>query len=141
MPDHFPEVLRKTLTMFDTEPELTTTDIAQITAPTLVMSGDDEVVHLAHTLSLYEALPNGQLAVVPGASHLLPMEKPEETARLVLDFLAADRPACDVHAGAPARLRLTASAHREPRVAARRSCIADFDCQSPLRGEALPAST
>jgi pimeloyl-ACP methyl ester carboxylesterase len=90
--DHFPEVLRKTLTMFDTEPELTTGDLAQIAAPTLVMSGDDEVVLLAHTLSLYEALPAGQLAVVPGASHVLPIEKPEETARLVLDFLAATGP-------------------------------------------------
>jgi pimeloyl-ACP methyl ester carboxylesterase len=90
--EHFPEVLRKTLTMFDTEPELTVADLAQIAVPALVISGDDEVVRLAHTLSLYEALPNGQLAVVPGASHVLPIEKPEETAHLVLDFLAETGP-------------------------------------------------
>ena len=90
--DHFPEVLRKTLTMFDTEPELTIADLAQIAAPVLVMSGDDEVVHLEHTLSLYKALPAGQLAVVPGTSHVLPIEKPGDTARLVLEFLTATGP-------------------------------------------------
>jgi pimeloyl-ACP methyl ester carboxylesterase len=91
-PEHFPEVLRKSLTLFESEPELTTSDLAQIAAPVLVVSGDDEVVHLEHTVSMYKALPAGQLAVVPGASHLLPIEKPHDTARLVLEFLAATGP-------------------------------------------------
>jgi pimeloyl-ACP methyl ester carboxylesterase len=90
--DHFPEVLRKSLTMFGTEPEMTVADLAQIAVPALVISCDDEVVHLEHTLSLYKALPAGQLAVVPGTSHVLPLEKPGDTARLVLDFLAATEP-------------------------------------------------
>jgi len=31
----------------------------------------------------------GQLAVVPGASHLVPMERPDVFNRLVLDFTAS----------------------------------------------------
>ena len=47
---------------------------------------------LSHTSALYEALPAGQLCVVPGSSHALPVEKPDETTRVILGFLAADLP-------------------------------------------------
>jgi pimeloyl-ACP methyl ester carboxylesterase len=67
-------------------------DIAGITQPTLVMVGDDDLIRLAHTCSLYEALPRARLAVVPGASHALPIEQPELVARLIADFLAATDP-------------------------------------------------
>ena len=56
------------------------------------MAGDtaaflDDAVALEHTLAQYRALPRGQLAVVPGTSHLLPLEKPDLVNRLVVDFL------------------------------------------------------
>ena len=86
--EHFPIVLEKTLTMFATEPTLDVADLHRIAAPTLVLVGDDDAITLAHTCALYEALPAGELAVVPAASHLLPIEKPVDTARLVLEFLA-----------------------------------------------------
>jgi pimeloyl-ACP methyl ester carboxylesterase len=91
-PGHFDEVLGKAFTLFATEPTLTTDDLKRIDVPTLVMAGDDELVRLDHTCSLYEALPAGQLAIVPGSSHALPMEKPGKVARLVVDFLAAEGP-------------------------------------------------
>jgi len=90
--DHFPVVLDKSLTMFTTEPTLTPADLARITAPTLVLVGDDEAIRLDHTCSLYEALPAGQLAVVPAATHAVPIEKPADVVRLILDFLAAPEP-------------------------------------------------
>jgi pimeloyl-ACP methyl ester carboxylesterase len=36
------------------------------------------------------ASPHRRVVVVPGASHFLPMERPEETARIALQFLAAE---------------------------------------------------
>jgi pimeloyl-ACP methyl ester carboxylesterase len=86
-PEHFPDVLAKAITLFTAEPTLTTADLARITAPTLVLAGDDELIRLDHTCSLYEALPAGQLAIVPGASHAVPIEKPAEVLHLILDFL------------------------------------------------------
>ena len=85
---HFAEILAKTMTMFATEPTMSVDDLTTITAPSLVLVGDDDLVTLRHTCALYEALPNGQLAVVPGASHAVPIEKPVEVAALILDFLA-----------------------------------------------------
>jgi pimeloyl-ACP methyl ester carboxylesterase len=41
---------------------------------------------------MYEALPAGQLAIVPGTSHLLTMEKSDLVNRLLLEFLAETGP-------------------------------------------------
>jgi pimeloyl-ACP methyl ester carboxylesterase len=90
--DHFGEVFEKFTAMVTTEPTLTTDDLGRITAPTLVMAGDDDAVPLSHTCEMYEALPTGQLSIVPGTSHALPIERPDVTARTVLDFLGAEVP-------------------------------------------------
>ncbi|MEY2398495.1 MAG: hypothetical protein QOJ00_1669 [Actinomycetota bacterium] len=91
-PDHFADVAVKSFTLFASEPTMTTEDVAQIDAPTLVLVGDDDLITLSHTCALYEALPHGQLAVVPATSHFVPFEKPELVARLVAEFLAGGPP-------------------------------------------------
>jgi pimeloyl-ACP methyl ester carboxylesterase len=88
--DHFPVVMEKAFTLFATEPTMSADDLQDVKAPTLVLVGDDDMIDLRHTVELYEALPDAQLAVVPGASHGVPFEKPAETARLVHEFLAAE---------------------------------------------------
>jgi pimeloyl-ACP methyl ester carboxylesterase len=90
--EHFEAVFGKFMTMATTEPTLTVDDLRLVATPTLVMVGDDDVIDLSHTCALYESLPAGQLCVVPGASHALPLEQPDETAHNVLRFLAADLP-------------------------------------------------
>lgn len=52
-----------------------------------MLSDDDEVI-LEHALALYRALPNSQLAVVPGTSHGLLAEKPDLCNTMLIDFLA-----------------------------------------------------
>ena len=89
----FEVVVAKFMTMVTTEPTLTTDDLRRVSAPALVLVGDDDLIALAHTCELYESLlPAGQLAIVPGASHALPLEQPDETTRIVLRFLAAPLP-------------------------------------------------
>jgi pimeloyl-ACP methyl ester carboxylesterase len=87
--DHFQAIIEKSVVMFESEPELTTEQLATIQAPTLVMVGDDDLIELAHTCALYEALPAGQLSVIPATSHALPVEKPTEVSRVILQFLSA----------------------------------------------------
>ena len=60
--------------------------------PTLVVAGDDDLVTLEHTLALYRALPAGELAVVPGTSHVLLLEKPHLCTELIGGFLSGDAP-------------------------------------------------
>ena len=87
--DHFPAVLERSLAMFATEPTLTTDDLRRIGAPALVMVGDDDLMTLAHTVSLYESLPQSQLAVIPGAPHAVLLEKPQLAGQVIRDFLSA----------------------------------------------------
>jgi pimeloyl-ACP methyl ester carboxylesterase len=70
------------------EPNIDIAEIAQIDVPTLVMAGDDDVVKHSHSIELYEALPLGQLAIVPGTSHGLVKEKPEIVTALIKSFLS-----------------------------------------------------
>lgn len=86
--EHFGEMAGKFMAMISTEPTMTIDDLAQISAPALVISGDDDLVKLSHTVALYEALPVGRLAVVPGTSHGLPLEKPAAVGAMVNTFLS-----------------------------------------------------
>jgi pimeloyl-ACP methyl ester carboxylesterase len=90
-PEHFPEVWQKMRAMW-AEPFDWTDTVRRIAAPTLVVVGDDDYVTVGHAEEFSHLVENGQLAVVPGASHLLPMEKPDLFNQLVLDFTANPYP-------------------------------------------------
>jgi len=85
--DHWADVVAKLIDMFRREPHIPLEDLARIGAPTLVMVGDDDLFSMDHTVALWRAIPNSELAVVPGTSHTLVWEKPQLVNRLILDFL------------------------------------------------------
>jgi pimeloyl-ACP methyl ester carboxylesterase len=89
-PDHFLAVTEKILRMAATDPQLDVADLAGVRARTLVVSGDDDAIALEHVLALYRGIPDAELAVVPGTSHVLISEKPELVGQLVVDFLTTD---------------------------------------------------
>ncbi len=62
--------------------------LSQISAPTLLLYGDQDVAPIATTIRMLEAkIPGAKKAVIQGAAHLPNMEKPEQFNRIVLDFL------------------------------------------------------
>lgn len=73
--------------IWKTEPDISLSEIASIQCPVLVMAGDDDVIAHDHTISLYEALPLGQLAIIPGTSHSLIKEKPALAIVVMMQFL------------------------------------------------------
>ena len=89
--DHFPVVAEKIYRMASTEPTLAPADLGKVAARTLVMAGDDDMVTAEHTLELYRGIPGAELAVVPGTSHILIIEKPELCNQIILDFLTRTR--------------------------------------------------
>lgn len=61
----------------------------RVTAPTLVVHGEaDGLIPRAHAEAYVEAIADARLVDVPEAAHMLPLEKPDELAQLVKDFLA-----------------------------------------------------
>jgi pimeloyl-ACP methyl ester carboxylesterase len=85
--EHFRVVAAKIGEMAAVEPNLQASELAKVTARTLVMFSDDDLMTPTHAVEMYEALPNAELAIVPGTSHFLMQEKPQLVNRLVLDFL------------------------------------------------------
>jgi pimeloyl-ACP methyl ester carboxylesterase len=74
------------------EPFDWTNKLKQIVAPTLVIIGDDDYITVNHAEEFARSVANGQLAVVPGASHIVPMEKPGLFNQMVLEFAANPEP-------------------------------------------------
>jgi pimeloyl-ACP methyl ester carboxylesterase len=85
--DHFKVVATKIGEMVAVEPDLQASELAEVSQRTLVMFSDDDLVSLTHIVEMYDALPNAELAVVPGTSHFLTQEKPHLVNAIVLDFL------------------------------------------------------
>ncbi|MBT0773353.1 alpha/beta hydrolase [Kineosporia sp. J2-2] len=86
---HADTVVGKLLDLWKREPQITPDSLASVTAPTLVMAGDRDMVTLEHTASIAAAVPGAQLCVVPGAGHLLVRECPELVGAVVTRFLAS----------------------------------------------------
>ena len=87
---HFPVLAGKVGEMARNEPHVDPAELPRITARSLVMYADDDVMTLAHAVALFDALPDAELAVVPGTSHFLTQEKPHLVNALLLDFLTND---------------------------------------------------
>jgi pimeloyl-ACP methyl ester carboxylesterase len=88
--DHFKVVATKIGEMAAVEPNLHASELAKVTCRSLVMFSDDDLVTLSHAVEMYDALPNAELAVVPGTSHFLTQEKPELVNKVVVDFLTTE---------------------------------------------------
>ena len=88
--DHFKVVATKIGEMAAVEPNLQASELAKVTCRSLVMFSDDDLVTLAHAVEMYDALPNAELAIVPGTSHFLSQEKPELVNKMVVDFLTTE---------------------------------------------------
>ncbi|MFC9545875.1 4-carboxymuconolactone decarboxylase [Streptomyces sp. NPDC056956] len=84
------------LASFDVRPGL-----GSVGVPTLVLVGsEDQVTGPAEARNLVAGIPDARLAVVPGASHLVPVEQPAAvTDLLVRHFSTAWQPAYDSSTG------------------------------------------
>ncbi|MEV0975427.1 4-carboxymuconolactone decarboxylase [Streptomyces sp. NPDC049915] len=84
------------LAAFDVRPEL-----GRVGVPTLVLVGsEDQVTGPAEARTLVAGIPDARLAVVPGASHLVPVEQPAAvTDLLVTHFSTAWQPLIDPGTG------------------------------------------
>jgi hypothetical protein len=87
-PHTLDEKIKRMHKIWEVEPDIEQDDLAAIQCPVLVMAGDDDVVRHEHTIDLYEKLPLGQLAIIPGTSHGSIKEKPALMQAMISDFLS-----------------------------------------------------
>ena len=102
---HYDVVVAKLAAMHAGEPALSEADLRQMAVRTLIMVADDDEVRFEHAVAMYRSLPDAELAVVPGTSHGLLVEKPDLCNLLMTEFLTKD----PVQTFAPIRRAATTS--------------------------------
>ena len=69
--------LKQYFDLLGKQPNITLEQLKTMKAPTLVMAGDRDVIVDQHTLEIFHNLPNAQLSIFPGATHMVPWQNPE----------------------------------------------------------------
>ena len=69
------------------EPNIDVKALEGITAPTLVLAADHDVIRDEHTIDIYHHVPNSQLAIFPNATHMIPYDDPATFNATVERFL------------------------------------------------------
>jgi pimeloyl-ACP methyl ester carboxylesterase len=67
--------IKVTSMMFE-EPNIASSALEAITAPTLILASDHDLISDAHTLDIFHHVPNSQLAIFPNATHMVPYDDP-----------------------------------------------------------------
>ena len=68
-------------------PNLEYKDLTVIKSKTLIMAGDHDEIKNEHTVKIFEAIPQAQLAIVPNSTHYLPAQNPKLFNQIILEFL------------------------------------------------------
>ncbi len=68
------------------DPHIPETDLAKVTARTLVIAGTDDMIEEAHTRTIHAGIPDSKLVFIEG-DHFIAAKNPEAFNRAVLDFL------------------------------------------------------
>jgi pimeloyl-ACP methyl ester carboxylesterase len=107
-PGDFPKLVEKLKTLDTTDFAWPDDDIRGITAPTLIVLGDSDVVRLEHAVEMFgllgggvmgdmQGLPKSQLAVLPGTTHFMPpgsglLDRADWLLAMIPPFLDAPPP-------------------------------------------------
>ena len=86
-PSHWPVLFERMRTLYMTEPQWTTADLATIAAPTLIIAGDHDAIRTEHTVQIAASIPGAELAILPNAGHGVPLDDPARWDAVILRFL------------------------------------------------------
>jgi pimeloyl-ACP methyl ester carboxylesterase len=103
-PQDWPRLIAKTKQLDREFVDWPSEAIASIKAPTLLIAGDSDIVRPEHVVEMFRllgggvsgdhvGLPNVQLAVLPGTTHITLMDRADWLVPMIMGFLDAPRPA------------------------------------------------
>ncbi len=85
--EQHPSLEAEIKTLWRTEPQLGQTDLQAITAPTMVVVGENDIIDLKHSNDLARLLANGRIEVIIGAGHAAPVTHAQQINQLIASFL------------------------------------------------------
>ena len=103
-PEHFATLFAKKTEMDRQTRDLSAEDIRAIKSPTLIIIGDSDLIRPEHAVEMFRllgggifgdtpaGLPNSQLAILPGTSHVSIVDRVELLLPMITSFLDAPMP-------------------------------------------------
>jgi pimeloyl-ACP methyl ester carboxylesterase len=85
--ERIPIIKKKLETLMQKYPNFTLDQLKTIKVPFMVVVGDHDLINIDHTIVFFKNLQKAQLFIVPGASHLAPVEYPELINNQIIRFL------------------------------------------------------
>lgn len=86
-PSHIEQIQTKLVTMMSTFEGWTADDLRGITASTLIVLADMDMVSIDQAIEMHELIPNAQLAVIPGTTHTRLMLRTDILVPILANFL------------------------------------------------------
>lgn len=86
-PDHFWAFAEKMSGVVHSFRDWTADELRGVTAPTLLVLGDNDFIRLSHAEQMRDLLPDSRLAVLPGTRHSEVMQRANLLAPMVSSFL------------------------------------------------------
>ncbi len=78
--------MKKHLKLMANQKPISLDSLAKADIPVLLMVGDRDAVTMEHTMQIFEALPQSNLCVLPGTSHFIDHEKPDQLIYWIREF-------------------------------------------------------
>ena len=106
-PEHFARLFAKKTEMDRNTRDLSPEDIRGIKSPTLIIIGDSDLIRPEHAVEMFRllgggvfgdtpaGLPNSQLAILPGTSHVSIANRADLLIPMITSFLDAPMPAAE----------------------------------------------
>ena len=81
------EIHRDMLSIMIKEPNISEESLSKITAKTLVVAGENDIIKLKHTKKIAKLIKNSRLEIIKNADHFIPYKMPDVFNELISDFL------------------------------------------------------
>ena len=89
-PSHFDALAEKVGTMVNNDfVGWTADELRAVQSPTLVLVGDNDLIRVSDAVEAVELVPHGQLAVLPGTTHMDMTRSPQRILAMLVPFLDA----------------------------------------------------
>jgi len=86
-PEHWPVIFDKMKAMTLTPWGLTSDELSGIRAPTLICAAETDIVTHEQCLEMHRLIEDSQLCILPGTTHLMPLEEAELLNPILMRFL------------------------------------------------------
>lgn len=85
--DNKSAINRDMLAIMVKEPNITKEDLKKITAKTLVMAGENDMIKLSHTENIAKFIKNSKLKIIDNADHFIIYKMPDLFNKILSEFL------------------------------------------------------